>query len=340
MAVAAIFLLTVLGAGPALAAEPSSGSVDGDDASASWNGAWFREAVAPDPGACDLETDPQDALCDHYLLTVDVEDTFWQTRDGAIAVGIVWPRAKDDFDLYVFEAEGDRLWASTADTGSAERLRIDEPVGDYEVRVIPVEVENSGYLGWASLSSKEVPPDEGSEPSGDGSAGGSGGEGTTTQGDAGTGGHPVGSVSTSDDPSAFADAPYGSRTFDSTSTSNADTSTVAPTTPAPEPVIPDPAVSVPDTMFEAAPVEVAPTATATARFPEAAWIVLALAVLALALTGLAVFERFPDDAVERPGRGSRARLRPGASPGWASVAPSRRRPGRWPVDRRFVLWWG
>jgi hypothetical protein len=66
---------------------------------------------------------------------------------------------------------------------------------------------------------------------------------------------------------------------------------------------------------------VAPTASSAARFPEAAWIVLALTVLALAMTGLAVFERFPDDPVERRQRRPRVRLRPGASPAVVEGVP-------------------
>jgi hypothetical protein len=332
-ALAAISLLIVVG-GPASAAEPSSDSVDGDDTSASWSGAWFREAAFADPGACDPETDPRDAFCDHLFLMIDVEEVFWQTRDGAIAIGIVWPRARDDFDLYVFEAEGDRSWASTAETGTDERVTIDEPIGEYEVRVVPVEVANSGYLGWASLSSKQVVSLDGADPNDGGSTGGSEEEGTT-QSDAGTGGQPVGSASTSDGSFSFADAPYASRTFDAQPAESAPS--VAPTTPAPEPVIPDPAVGVPDTTFPVTPVEAAPTPTEPARLPEAAWIVLAVAVLALALTGLAVFERSSDEAAERSDRRRRPdRATEGVG---VSLAPSRRA-GRWPVDRRFVLWWG
>jgi hypothetical protein len=327
-AAAAVSLFLVLaGAGPTLGAEPSSDSIGRDDTAASWHGAWFHEAAFADPGACDPPADPANELCDHYVLTVDVEDAFWQSHDGRVIIGIVWPRARDDFDLYVFEIEGDDVWASTDDTGTDERVTIDEPVGGYEVRVVPVEVGNSGYLGWASLSSDVVSEEGSGGTSGGEAAGGSGHEGTSTT--QGSGGDPVGSqVSTSGGAPTFAEAPYAARTFDSTPTptdrqgAGVDQGEVAPSSPAPEPVLPEPAGEVPDTMFQVTPVEAAPTASSAARFPESAWIVLALGVLALALTGLAVFERHPEDRVARTERRPRVRPQRDAPAEGVSIAAS------------------
>lgn len=308
-------LVLALGAGPSFAAEPTGDSVGPDDTSASWIGAWYGEAVTPEPGPCDpsgaSSTDP----CDLFDLRVEVETAFWTPHDGAVSVGIVWERAADDFDLYVFDAEGNDVAASTDDVGTAERIRIDEPVGTYRIGVVPVEVANGGYLGWASLSVEEVAVPEASGGSGSGGGGDGGGGATTQVSGSGTGtvtGAPTGQGTAF----SFADAPYGSRAFDSRAASAGPTdgsgtevpvAATPPVTGSPYPSAITPSLAPP------APIDAtARVATSSPRPPGTAWIVLALGILAFALTSLAVFERFPDE--RRPHRSPRPVDRTGTGP--------------------------
>jgi hypothetical protein len=337
-AAAALALLLLLGgAGPSFAAEPSSDSVGDADRSARWIGAWFGEATSPEPAPCDPSTEPAGDACDRFVLQVDVDEGYWGSRDGGVSVGIVWERAADDFDLYVFDGEGNELASSTADTGTAERVTIDDPVGTYLIGVVPVEVRNTGYLGWASLSSDEVPSDQGS-------AGGA-------SDPSGGGTDPVGTASTNVQGAGltFADAPYASRTFDSRPAApdpmagaeaqdpGASSASVQGSPYA------DPADPVPESISPPAPLALAPNATSVARPPGSAWTVLAVGILAVLLTGLAVFERFPHDAPEdlrdRGPRRSRLRPRRGRRPTTsdATSLAAAGRGGAGAEGRRFPL---
>lgn len=86
-------------------------------------------------------------MCDHYALTVDVEPTYWNTRDGGVDVSITWADGADDFDLYVYDSAG-MLVASSAQGGTTSELAVvSKPSGAYEVRVVPFLVTDSGYTG-------------------------------------------------------------------------------------------------------------------------------------------------------------------------------------------------
>jgi len=145
---AALLLMTAGAAvtAPAEAATPEGGTVDAAHPSATWTGS----APVPNPVACAGAEDP---TCDHYALTVDVDDT----QD--VTVSIVGAQG-DDWDLFVYGPDGSQV-ASSATPGSSESVVIDgEPSGTYEVRVQPFTVTpGATYDGRAAaVASSEAPP--------------------------------------------------------------------------------------------------------------------------------------------------------------------------------------
>ncbi len=139
---------------PAEAADPDSGTVRPADRTSMWQGQNYPAAATADPAACPpKEEDPEDALCDHYTLSVPVAPSYWDTRSGGAEVTITWGESADDFDLYVYDADNGELVASSASGGTTrETAVISEASGRYEVRVLPFLVADSAYQGGAEFT--------------------------------------------------------------------------------------------------------------------------------------------------------------------------------------------
>ena len=320
------------------AAEPPSASIGEREPSASWIGSSFDQAAVDDAGACSPDADPDGVLCDHFTLTLDLDDGYWKTHRGRVIFGIGWKGAEADFDLYAFDDTGAEVAASTDEGTMAEQVTIVRPVGSYELRVVPVDVVDGGYVGWASFSSQPIEPkdetgsgsDAGGGSGGDGGAAGGGADGTSDGTEpADPPSRPPAHTSASGAPgdiarpaggSAFAAGPYASRSFDSRlgGTSANDAGDVGRATPSPATPVPSaaaPAASPPPTPSPTArPVELTPAAARPGRLPGSAWIGLALGVLGLALTALAVFERGAWTRRPPAARGRDATPPPGATP--------------------------
>jgi choice-of-anchor B domain-containing protein len=71
-----------------------------------------------------------------------------------VEVLISWASEQDDFDLYVYDAEGNTVGSSANAGTTSERVFIDDASGDYQVRVVPWDVTDSGYAGGARLESR------------------------------------------------------------------------------------------------------------------------------------------------------------------------------------------
>lgn len=214
---AATAAVLAVGAGPAGAASPSSGAVGPANRSLGWSGNRYVLGVTPAAAAC-----VAGVTCDVFGLSIGAGSAYWASHDGSMTVSIRWGSASDDFDLYLYR--GGTLVASSAAGGTrTERVVVGEPVGTYEVRVVPKNVTDSAYGGRAAFSSQADPSsgggstggggggsgggagggDSGSGSGGGGSGGGSGSEGSGSGGGSGSG-------STGGLPSSWFDAPIPS----------------------------------------------------------------------------------------------------------------------------------
>lgn len=150
----AALLLQMVAAG-ARAATPPAGTIGPAAPSTTWTGPTYVAASVADPAACA----PPDAaaLCDHFMLTVDVPASHWATNTGGAEVTITWPSADNDFDLFIYK-DGVQVASSASGGTTSERALIQSAFGTYEVRVVPFLVVNSGYNGAAGFVSRPGGP--------------------------------------------------------------------------------------------------------------------------------------------------------------------------------------
>jgi choice-of-anchor B domain-containing protein len=156
--VASTFALNGLsGAG---AATPDSGTVSLDDRTLHWQGEHYPVGSTVFAGTT-CPAAPEE-VCDRFDLNVDVAAAHWETHRGGVEVRITWPSAEDDFDLHVFDADGNRVASSIAANTTSERVFVEDASGDYSVRVNPYAVTDSDYEGEVTLHSrKRLPRDAG-----------------------------------------------------------------------------------------------------------------------------------------------------------------------------------
>ena len=141
-------LLTPL---PAGAATPAAGSLALTGAhSVTWQSPVYAKGTLGGAGDCP-KTDPTSATCDHFDLTVDVPPSFWDdTPEGGVPIAIRWEHPTDDFDLYVYDANGKEV-AESAGTADPEATLIPRASGTYHVLVVPYDVHDTSYTGTAYL---------------------------------------------------------------------------------------------------------------------------------------------------------------------------------------------
>ena len=129
---------------PALAAEPDAGTVD-RRSDVTWQGATYDVAATTALPCPSATQDPDDLVCDHVTVTVD--------GDGSdpLVVSIQSPVESADFDLHVYDAQGE-LVGSSATATSDESVTVPAATGTYEVRVQPwLVTEPASYTGSATL---------------------------------------------------------------------------------------------------------------------------------------------------------------------------------------------
>jgi hypothetical protein len=178
-------LAAALGFAPAGAAPvPSAITLDAFG-SVSWQGTTFSNASTPSPEACALDatdaaqTATGQPLCDVLALRVQAGQQFWESHpDATVQVGIQWKDFEaaeseseyDDFDLYVYDGNGQLVASSVGGrsssgiASSAQVVDIPRPAvgipevnqdGNYEIVVVPANVQNRGYHGLAMLQTNE-----------------------------------------------------------------------------------------------------------------------------------------------------------------------------------------
>ena len=158
----AVLLAVVMAVGGVLAitagaADPNEGTVSLEQTTTGWNGKHYTSGMTSVPEsksaqiACAV---PNDDLCDHFDLTADIDPSHWDSNRGGVEVVISWPSETDDFDLYVYDAAGNTVGTSNNAGTSSERVFIENASGDYQVRVVPWDVTDSGYAGGARVESR------------------------------------------------------------------------------------------------------------------------------------------------------------------------------------------
>jgi choice-of-anchor B domain-containing protein len=158
----AVLLAIVIAAGGVLAmtagaADPNEGSVSLDRTNTDWTGKQYASGSSSVPEARSAQavcSVPGDELCDHFELTADVDSSHWDSNRGGVEVLVSWPSEEDDFDLYVYDSQGNSVGSSATSGGTSERVFVENASGDYQVRVVPWSVTDSGYAGGAWIESR------------------------------------------------------------------------------------------------------------------------------------------------------------------------------------------
>jgi hypothetical protein len=141
------------------AADPNQGTVSLDQTQTGWTGKHYASTSAPVLEARSAQAVcavPGDEICDHFDLTADVDASHWDSNRGGVEVLISWASETDDFDLYVYDAQGNPVGSSANAGTSSERVFIENASGDYQVRVVPWDVTDSGYAGGAWVESRAM----------------------------------------------------------------------------------------------------------------------------------------------------------------------------------------
>ncbi|MPY77300.1 MAG: choice-of-anchor B family protein [Actinophytocola sp.] len=134
------------------AATPEEGTVSLDQRTVSWEGHHY--AIGSTAFADTVCPGSPNEVCDHFTLNVDVDPAHWENYRGGAEVSIGWQDPADDFDVHVFDADGNHVGHSISENSTEETVLISKPSGTYDVYVNPFNVSDSGYDGRAELHSR------------------------------------------------------------------------------------------------------------------------------------------------------------------------------------------
>lgn len=157
LAVGAV-ISAALAALPAQAAAPASGTLSSTAAQLTWQGATFpvgagiaaNEVLGVEPVCPPASADPNDTVCDHFTLTVDITPGYWAAHPGVVRVSIQWPFPGDHFDFGVYDASGKLVGYSLS--GDPMSVDVANATGTYQVAVEPLLVpQSSSYTGTAKI---------------------------------------------------------------------------------------------------------------------------------------------------------------------------------------------
>jgi len=136
---------------PLCAATPTAGTLNApatgtQSSTLNWSGGPYSGATA-DPSACTTVT------CDTYALTVNVPATFYSANPNySIQVGINWASNTSDFDLYVYDGNGNTVCSSGQGFTNFELADCGQLAsGAYTVQVVTFAAVATSYTGTASL---------------------------------------------------------------------------------------------------------------------------------------------------------------------------------------------
>ncbi len=121
----------------------------------SWNGGPYTGGTIT-PSTCD----PANATCDSISLKVDgIAPGYWDTHRGGVEVQVVPEQSESaDFDIFVYDKDGDEVVAGEAAGSTTERVLIpkaNSTDGPYEIVVMPyVGTTQASYKGGVRLESR------------------------------------------------------------------------------------------------------------------------------------------------------------------------------------------
>jgi hypothetical protein len=160
---ATVALLVALSSG---AATPGSGTVGPATPTVAWTGP-DRDASTEGPSdaectePADGPTDPFPGFCDDFSLSVSVSSSYWTTHTGGVDVTITGNTPAEDFDLYVYDKNGNEVGRSGL-PGGLENVFLACPTSElspYKVRAVYFTTTANtppgpGYNGSATFSSQ------------------------------------------------------------------------------------------------------------------------------------------------------------------------------------------
>lgn len=159
--IAAMLIMAVMLSGlppSALAANPAAGTLNAPSGSGitsvSWTGGPYT-VVTPDPAACLNSA----VNCDEFTLTLNAPGNYWDTHEGNVTIEINWASSSNDFDLFVYDSNGQEVDHSAAGGTTSEKVVLPKLApGTYTVKVSAFLVLAATYSGVATLTSTEIPP--------------------------------------------------------------------------------------------------------------------------------------------------------------------------------------
>jgi hypothetical protein len=160
----AVLLMSVV-ATRSWASSPSDLTVTETDSSITWAGETYSNAVVESPDSCPASSDTANLLCDHVSLSIQQAPHHREEQPPLLTLSIAWDDPSNDFDLYFYQ--DDQLLAESAQQQtSSEVISVSVPLGEYEIRVVPRSVLESGYSGMVTLAPAPASPAPGPSPSG------------------------------------------------------------------------------------------------------------------------------------------------------------------------------
>jgi hypothetical protein len=151
--IAVFLVLLTASVAPLYAATPSNGTVTATSTTVQWNGQLYAVAAVAVPDQCPPAIDPVNAICDHFFLNIDLPSNFWAQNTGQVTIRIDWASDLNDFDLFIYNSNGQQVDSSAAGGTTSEVVSLESPdPGIYEVRVVPFLVIASDYKGMATLN--------------------------------------------------------------------------------------------------------------------------------------------------------------------------------------------
>src|SRR5215210_7634854 len=129
-----------------LTAPTGNGTTSVTWTSASYTAQNYTSAVL----GSDFENCTDGVNCDIYMLTVDIPANYWDTHEGGVVVELNWASSNNDFDLYIYDSQGNEVGHSTSThmESNSERADLGKLApGTYRVVADPFFAVNASFTG-------------------------------------------------------------------------------------------------------------------------------------------------------------------------------------------------
>jgi hypothetical protein len=143
----------VANSGRSLAAEPPGGRLTDSVRTLNWHGPDYPVGTnVQDRALCNST-----GLCDEYQLYVQLPSSYTVTQQVSVTVVLTWENELDDYDLYIFDPNGNTAGSSNGFMGGREQATLICPQLNvtYTVQVVPYLVTSAPtgtYFGEATLN--------------------------------------------------------------------------------------------------------------------------------------------------------------------------------------------